>query len=101
MPIYEYQCNWCSKIYEIWQKISDTPPDKCTECGGPLHKLVSLSSFQLKGGGWFLDGYSDSSNNAKNEKEDSSPEKPSPENQSKDGEKSENNSNIKNPAKAA
>ena len=68
MPIYEYQCDKCSKTYEIWQKISDTPPDKCTECGGPLHKLVSLSSFQLKGGGWYVDGYSTIQPNEKKEK---------------------------------
>ena len=69
MPIYEYQCNKCSKIYEIWQKISGTPPDKCTECGGPLHKLVSLSSFQLKGGGWYVDGYSTIQPNGKRERD--------------------------------
>jgi putative FmdB family regulatory protein len=78
MPIYEYKCCKCSQIYEIWQKISDTPPDKCTECGGPLHKLVSLSSFQLKGGGWYVDGYSDAPKKAKNEKEGDAPEKSSP-----------------------
>ena len=67
MPIYEYQCDNCYKIYEIWQKISDTPPGKCTECGGPLHKLVSLSSFELKGGGWYVDGYSTIQPNGKRE----------------------------------
>lgn len=69
MPIYEYQCNKCSKIYEIWQKICGTPPGKCTECGGPLHKLVSLSSFQLKGGGWYVDGYSTIQPNGKRERD--------------------------------
>lgn len=67
MPIYEYQCGKCSKIYEIWLKISGKPPDKCTDCGGPLHKLVSLSSFQLKGGGWYVDGYSAIQPNGKRE----------------------------------
>ena len=74
MPIYEYQCNKCSKIHEIWQKINDTPPDKCTECGGSLHKLVSLSSFQLKGEGWYVNGYSNAPKK-KDEKENIAPEK--------------------------
>jgi hypothetical protein len=26
-------------------------------CGGETHKLISKGSFQLKGGGWFRDGY--------------------------------------------
>ena len=67
MPIYEYQCGMCNKIHEIWQKISGKPPDKCSDCGGPLHKLVSLSFFQLKGGGWYVDGYSTIQSNGKRE----------------------------------
>ena len=58
MPIYEYQCKKCRKIHEIWQKMSDKPADRCPDCSGPLLKLVSLSSFQLKGHGWYVDGYS-------------------------------------------
>jgi len=57
MPIYEYQCLECKNIHEIWQKITEKPIMVCPDCGGPLHKLVSLSSFQLKGGGWYVDGY--------------------------------------------
>jgi len=71
MPIYEYQCNKCRKIHEIWQKMSDKPADKCPDCSGPLHKLVSLSSFQLKGGGWYVDGYSSSSDKKNNEQKSS------------------------------
>ena len=57
MPIYEYQCIECKNIHEIWQKISEQPRMVCPDCDGPLQKLVSLSSFQLKGGGWYVDGY--------------------------------------------
>lgn len=58
MPIYEYQCSSCSKHHEIWHKISDQPKKICPDCSGPLHKLISMSSFKLKGGGWYSDGYS-------------------------------------------
>ena len=73
MPIYEYQCKKCRKIHEIWQKMSDKPADKCPECSGPLHKLVSLSSFQLKGGGWYVDGYSSAPVDKGNGKQSESP----------------------------
>ena len=66
MPVYEYQCEKCSKIFEIWQKVNDKPPGRCPDCAGPMYKLVSLSSFQLKGGGWCVDGYSDISKKGKN-----------------------------------
>ena len=97
MPIYEYQCNTCSKIHEIWQKTSDTPPGKCTECGGPLHKLVSLSSFQLKGGGWSVDGYSTHQPNEKREKEIDKKENVTAENQEKNSKLRTNNSDLKRP----
>ena len=64
MPIYEYQCDSCSKHHEIWQKISDPPKKICPDCSGTLHKLISASSFQLKGGGWYSDGYSSVKSNA-------------------------------------
>jgi len=77
MPIYEYQCEKCNKVHEFWQKISDAPVLECPDCCGALHKLVSLSSFQLKGGGWYVDGYSVSKGKGKNssKKKDNSTEK--------------------------
>jgi len=58
MPIYEYECNACRKVIEQWQSISEPPLTVCPECSGDLKKLISMSSFQLKGGGWYADGYS-------------------------------------------
>ena len=61
MPVYEYECNGCGKILEMQQRIADPPLSVCPECGGEVRKLISMSSFQLKGGGWYNDGYSASS----------------------------------------
>lgn len=61
MPIYEYECSSCEKVFEVQQRISDDPLDTCPDCQGAVKKLVSVSSFQLKGGGWYADGYSGSS----------------------------------------
>ena len=82
MPRYEYKCDTCGHEFEIQAKMDDPPP-KCpreevvrdsggsplyevghgdrpmtTRCGGPTHKLISRSTFMLKGGGWAADGYS-------------------------------------------
>ena len=57
MPIYEYQCKKCGTIEEALQKFSDKPLTKCRHCSGKLHKLVSRSSFHLKGTGWYVTDY--------------------------------------------
>jgi putative FmdB family regulatory protein len=57
MPIYEYRCPNCRKVHELWRSISETEACECPECSEPMHKLISRSSFQLKGGGWYADGY--------------------------------------------
>ena len=60
MPIYEYQCEACQDVIEAQQSLSDKPLTTCPACTGTLKKLISRSSFQLKGGGWYSDGYSNS-----------------------------------------
>lgn len=59
MPIYEYGCQGCGYTFERLQKISDAPVSDCPECAveGAVKKLVSRSSFVLKGGGWYKDHY--------------------------------------------
>ena len=56
MPIYEYQCHTCGEVMEKLQKFSDDPLRTCG-CGGKLEKLISRSSFQLKGSGWYVTDY--------------------------------------------
>ena len=61
MPIYEYECTKCGNIEEVLQKFSDKPLTKCNHCSGELHKLVSQSTFHLKGSGWYVTDYADKS----------------------------------------
>jgi putative FmdB family regulatory protein len=61
MPIYEYECTQCGQIEEALQKFSDKPLKKCRHCAGKLAKLVSQSSFHLKGSGWYVTDYADKS----------------------------------------
>jgi putative FmdB family regulatory protein len=58
MPLYEYQCTACGKIEEAIQKFSDAPLSTCKHCSGKLNKLISQSSFHLKGTGWYVTDYS-------------------------------------------
>ncbi len=39
------------------QKFSDTPLTVCPACGGKLKKLISNTSFVLKGSGWYVTDY--------------------------------------------
>jgi putative FmdB family regulatory protein len=57
MPVYEYECNSCGKVFEVQQRMADAPLTDCPECDGKVKKVMSMSSFQLKGGGWYADGY--------------------------------------------
>ena len=73
MPIYEYKCEECGHEFEKMLHFSErdiplnTPcilrifdrnqEPQCYDCGGKIHLKISMSSFHLKGGGWYNDGY--------------------------------------------
>lgn len=57
MPIYEYVCQKCGHHLEVMQKVSDKPLARCPECRGKLEKILSQTSFQLKGSGWYVSDY--------------------------------------------
>ena len=56
MPIYEYKCKECKTEKEELQQLNDPPP-KCEKCKKEMVKQISRMDFQLKGGGWYKDGY--------------------------------------------
>ena len=59
MPIYEYECKSCKEIFEVVQSITDDPSAVCQKCNTiSNNKLISGSSFILKGGCWAKDQYS-------------------------------------------
>lgn len=63
MPVYEYECDNCGNVFEITQRVSDPAPTECLSCGkGPLHKIISKTTFQLKGTGWYASDYKKSGN---------------------------------------
>jgi putative FmdB family regulatory protein len=57
MPLYEYECDSCGHRFEVIQKFSDAPIDKCPTCGASVHKLISSPAIQFKGSGWYITDY--------------------------------------------
>lgn len=68
MPIYEYECTKCGHLKEAWQKFSEAPLTECEMCHGKLRKLISHSSFHLKGTGWYVTDYASKSGGNEGEK---------------------------------
>ena len=56
MPIYEYQCGKCGD-FEVMQKMSDKPLSTCPTCRRKVTKLISSTTFHLKGSGWYITDY--------------------------------------------
>ena len=56
MPIYEYSCQKCG-VVEVTQRITEKPLAKCPGCKSKVKKLISNTSFQLKGTGWYVTDY--------------------------------------------
>lgn len=58
MPIYEYRCQECQQIFEQWQKDFSDQDKPCPVCSSPSQRLISNTSFILKGSGWYVTDYS-------------------------------------------
>ena len=58
MPTYEYRCNACESEFEVEKRMSDPVQATCPACGSDqTQRLISHSSFVLKGSGWYLTDY--------------------------------------------
>lgn len=67
MPIYEYLCPKCGG-FEVTQRITEDPLKRCPTCRSKVRKLISASSFQLKGSGWYVTDYARADNGKKKDK---------------------------------
>ena len=68
MPIYEYRCDACGQSQEAIQKMSDAPLKLCASCGQEaLQRVMSRTSFVLKGSGWYATDYKSTSSSTKTE----------------------------------
>jgi putative FmdB family regulatory protein len=57
MPIYEYQCESCNRRFEVMQRMTEPLLATCEQCGGHVRRLISQTSFVLKGNGWYVTDY--------------------------------------------
>ncbi|MBS1984383.1 MAG: zinc ribbon domain-containing protein [Bdellovibrionales bacterium] len=67
--IYEYKCEDCGKVHEVWAKMSDPAPTECPFCkSAKLEKVISATSFSLKGTGWYTTDYKKSGSSSESNK---------------------------------
>ena len=72
MPIYEYLCAKCGHEFEREQRITENPVKTCPACKSRrVKRLISQTSFVLKGSGWYADGYGNKSDDKKSDKSSS------------------------------
>lgn len=59
MPLYEYECQGCGERYDRLCNMADADkPKTCPKCDASDSKRrISGGHFELKGGGWYKDGY--------------------------------------------
>ena len=58
MPIYEYHCNACDIEFEEWHRHADDIMDvPCPACKKTAHRVISNTTFVLKGSGWYVTEY--------------------------------------------
>ena len=82
MPTYEYECPRCPRVFEVKQRITAPALKTCDRCGGPIHRLLSVAPFILKGEGWYVTDYP--SESRKKAKESTSKESTAKESASKE-----------------
>ena len=58
MPIYEFTCQTCHRRFEELRRMNDQSPAPCPACqGDDVAPVMSTTSFQLKGTGWYATDY--------------------------------------------
>jgi len=68
MPIYEFQCSACKAIREKWFSVKDAPDHiPCKECKGMMKRIISNTTFILKGTGWYQTDYKNKNTHSKKE----------------------------------
>lgn len=76
MPIYEYECRNCGYEFEEMQRITADPISICPSCGEPqAQRIISKTSFVLKGSGWYVTDYGRGTGGAAGEQKKSKPAK--------------------------
>jgi putative FmdB family regulatory protein len=57
MPLYEFQCPACGRVFEELCRTVATTEAACPDCGKAAPRIVSLAAFALKGSGFYATDY--------------------------------------------
>jgi len=58
MPTYEYECTHCGHNFEISQKMTDRPLEKCPQCNRKIRRLIGTGAgIIFKGSGFYATDY--------------------------------------------
>ncbi len=74
MPIYEYICDACGKKFELIENFHNDKEKDCEYCSGTAKRVVSQSSFVLKGTGWYLTDYAKKSSHQDSDQKKDAPQ---------------------------
>jgi putative FmdB family regulatory protein len=88
MPIYAFECSTCGTRFDRLQKLSDTDPDTCPECGAhTVKRQLTAPSFRLAGSGWYETDFKKDGDKKRNlaEKAEAKPESKSTDSSSTPG----------------
>jgi len=70
VPLYEYKCLKCGRLTEKIENVAGPHLKKCPHCGGKVEVLISASSIQFKGSGWYVTDYAAKKSGSDTHKDD-------------------------------
>lgn len=98
MPIYEYRCAKCGDFEEM-QRITEPALERCPKCRRKVTRLISSTSFHLKGSGWYATDYAAKGKNTEKSSKAEKGEKAESKSESKSESTSESKTDKKEAAK--
>lgn len=73
MPTYDYRCDKCGNIFELFQSITSEPHATCPKCKGEAKRMISAGAgIIFKGSGFYATDYKKRDRKEKDEKPDTS-----------------------------
>ena len=57
MPVYTYECEKCSRRFELEQRITDPPRKRCPRCRGKVFRVIHPVGHILRGSGFYATDY--------------------------------------------
>ena len=57
MPLYEYRCRQCERLFDRLERSSGPKDGTCPDCGSAATRLLGAPALQFKGSGWYVNDY--------------------------------------------